>query len=52
MLEDLNQIKVDYALRDEDTGEMIVYVKFVGALDIKFDNVEIIKEGTYKKLMN
>ena len=29
---------------------MIVYVKFVGALDIKFDNVEIIKEGTYKKI--
>lgn len=50
LLEDLNQIKVDYALRDEDTGEMIVYVKFVGALDIKFDNVEIIKEGTYKKI--
>lgn len=50
LLADLNNLNTDYGMRDEDSGEMIEYVKFVGALYIKFDNLEIIKEGTYKKI--
>ena len=50
LIEDLNQLNTDYAIRDEDTGKMIEYIKFVGALDIKFDNMKIIKDGTYKKI--
>ena len=50
LTEDLNQLTADYAIRDEDTGAMLVYLKFVGQLNIKFDNVEIIKEDTYKKI--
>ena len=50
LIENLDQLNMDYGLRDEKSGEMIVYVKFVGALDIKFDDIEIIKKDTYKKI--
>ena len=35
---------------DSNTEEMIVSVKYVGAVDIKFDQIESIKEGTYEKI--
>ena len=50
LTEEINQIVRNYAIRDEDTGELLVYLKFVGELSIKFDNISIIKEGTYKKI--
>lgn len=50
LTEELDQSITDYAIRDEDTGEMLVYLKFVGQLNIKFDNIKIIKKGTYKKI--
>lgn len=50
MIENLNKITVDYGLRNQDTGEMIVYVEFVGVLDIRFDNIKIIEKDTYKKI--
>lgn len=50
LIEDLNKVDTDYALRDQDTGEMLVYVEFVGVLDIKFDNIKSIKPETYEKL--
>jgi hypothetical protein len=50
LIEKLDQVNVDYALRDQDTGEMLVYVNFVGVLDIDFDGIKIIKEGTYAKI--
>lgn len=50
LIDELNQLDTDYAIRDEDSGKMIVYVEFVGAIDIKFDNMKIIKEGTYDKI--
>lgn len=50
LIEDLDQLNIDYAIRDEDTGKMLAYVEFVGALDIIFDNVKFIKKGTYKKI--
>lgn len=50
LVENLNLLDVEYALRDEDTGEMIVSVKFAGVLDIMFDNIEIIRKGTYEKI--
>lgn len=48
--EEINSLITNYAIRDEDTGELIVYLKFVGEIYIKFDNVSVIKEGTYKKI--
>lgn len=50
LINEINKITTDYSLRNEDNGKMIVYVKYVGALDIKFDNIKIIKKGTYKKI--
>lgn len=50
LIEKLNQIDVKYGLKNEDTGEIIVSVYCVGSLDIKFDNIKTIKEGTYKKI--
>lgn len=50
LIEELDQLDTDYAIRDEDTGKMIVYVEFVGALDIIFDDLKTIHPGTYKKI--
>lgn len=50
LIESLNQENTYYSLRDESSGKLIVAVPFVYALDIKFDNIKIIKEGTYKKI--
>lgn len=50
LIYELDQQNTDYAIRDEDTGKMIVYVEFVGALDIKFDNLKSVKAGTYEKI--
>lgn len=47
---ELDQSITGYAIRDEDTGEMLEFLEFVGELDIKFDNVKFIKEGTYEKI--
>lgn len=47
---EIDGIISNYAIRDEDTGELLVYLKFVGELSIKFDNMSIIKEGTYKRI--
>lgn len=50
LIECLDSLKTDYAIRDEDTGKMVAYIEFVAALDIEFDNMKIIKEGTYRKI--
>ena len=50
IIEDLNGLDTDYSLMDDDTGKMIVALDFVGMLKIKFDNVECIEKGTYKKI--
>lgn len=50
MIEELNQLNTLYAIRDEDTHEMIKEIDHVIAVLIKFDNVKFIKEGTYEKI--
>lgn len=47
---EIDQVIRDYAIRDENTGELLVYLKFVGEISIKFDNMNFIKEGTYEKI--
>ena len=47
---EIDHIIRNYAIRDENTGELLVYLKFVGELSIKFDNMNFIKEGTYEKI--
>ena len=50
LIEELNQLNTLYAIRDEDTHEMIAEIDHVIAVLIKFDNVKFIKEGTYEKI--
>ena len=50
LIKELDQLNTGYAIRDEDTFEMIVTIEHVIALVIKFDNVKFIKEGTYEKI--
>ena len=50
LVEELNQLNTLYAIRDEDTGEIVLIVENVIALEIKFDNVKFINEGTYEKI--
>lgn len=50
LIKNLDKINAKYSLRDEDTSKMIKSVEIVGAFDIKFDNIKVIKEGTYAKI--
>ena len=50
LVETLNQLNTSYAIRNEDTHEMVVEIEHVIALNIKFDNVKFLKEGTYEKI--
>ena len=50
LTQEINRLITNYAIRDEDTGELLVYLKYVGEIAIKFDNISIIKEGTYKRI--
>jgi len=50
LIEEIDQLNTEYAIRDEDTHEMIVEIEHVLALNIKFDNVKRITKGTYEKI--
>ena len=50
LIDELKQLDTDYAIRDEDSGKIIEYIKFVGVFNIKFDNMNCIKAGTYEKI--
>ena len=50
MIKELNTVDTDYSIRDEETGEIFASINSIGALDILFDKISIIKEGTYKKI--
>lgn len=50
MINDLQNLKVDYVLRDEETGEFLVTVKYGGQVAIKFDRIKYLKKGTFQKI--
>ena len=50
LIESLNQLNTGYAIRDEDTKRMVVEIEHMVAIDVKFDNIKFIKEGTYEKI--
>ena len=50
MIEELNKIEVDYTLRNEDTEELLVWIKSVGTMNIEFEKIKIIEKGTYEKI--
>lgn len=50
LIEELNKTGTYYSLKDEDTGELLVLINSVGEMNIKFDKIKIIPEGTYEKI--
>lgn len=50
LIHELDNLNTDYVLRDDETGRMLVIVDFGGKLIIKFDNIDIIKEGTFERI--
>ena len=50
LIEELNKTGAYYSLKDEDTGELLVWINSVGEMNIKFDKIKIIPEGTYEKI--
>ena len=50
MIETINQLNTIYAIRDEESREMIVAIDYISELHIKFDHLKIIKKNTYKKI--
>jgi hypothetical protein len=50
MISNLDESNTDYILRNEDSGELVVFPEYVGSIRIKFDNLEIVKKGTYKRI--
>lgn len=50
LVHELDKLDTDYVLRDEESGRMLVIVDYGGKLIIKFDNVDIIKEGTFDRI--
>lgn len=50
LIDELDQLNTGYAIRDENTHEMIVEIEHVVALNIIFDNLEYVKKGTYEKI--
>lgn len=50
LIEEINQLDTQFAIRDEETHEMIVEINRVIAIYIHFDKVKFINEGTYEKI--
>ena len=50
MIEELDKIGTHYTLRNEDSGELLVSINSVGALEIKFNKIKILEKGTYEKI--
>ena len=50
LISDLNELEGDYVLRDDETVELLVTVRYGGQIAIKFDNLKIIKKGTFEKI--
>ena len=50
LIADLNKLEGDYALRDDETGELLVTVRYGGQIAVKFDNIKTLEKGTFKKI--
>ena len=50
LMEELSRLDTLYFLLVEETHEVLVAIEHMVIYDIKFDNVKVIKEGTYEKI--
>ncbi len=49
-INDLDALNVEYVLRDYDTGEFLVTVRYGGQIEVSFDNVKVLKKGTFERI--
>lgn len=50
LIDDLENLNADYVLRDEQAGKLLVTVRHGGRIIIKFDDVKLIRKGTFAKI--
>jgi hypothetical protein len=50
LIKDMENLNIDYVLRDGASGEFLVTVKYGGQIAVKFDNVDVVKPGTFEKI--
>lgn len=50
LFDDLDNAKMDYLIINDETGEVEVRIKYGARIDIKFDNLKTIPEGTFRKI--
>ena len=50
LMAELNKLDAYYSIKDSETGEVFSIISKVGAVDIKFDNMDTIPEGVYDKI--
>lgn len=50
LISELNNLDTDYVLRDNNTGEFLVTVKYGAQVAIKFDKVKFLEPGTFEKI--
>lgn len=50
LIEELDKFGTYYSIKDSETGKVYSVITTVGALDIKFDNIKTIPNGTYEKI--
>lgn len=50
IVQNLNQIDTDYTIRDENSGEIITTIGSVGALTIKFENIQNLPKNAFEKI--
>lgn len=50
LINELDSLKIDYVLRDDETGELLVTVKYGGQVAITFDNLKTLPKGTFEKI--
>lgn len=48
--EEFDKLNTYYSIKDSETGEVFTIIAKVGAVDIKFDNLDTIPKGTYEKI--
>lgn len=50
LIEKLDKLNTDFILMDDETRKMIMTIDFAAAINVKFDKVKFLKQGTYETI--
>lgn len=50
MVNELDTVDTDFSIWNQENRDIFTTIDHLGALDIKFDKIHVIKKGTYKKI--